>query len=223
MHEFFFFGVYPYLCLTILGLGLLFRYLTTPGNGMRDRVIFCKKIACHRFIYLHYAIILTFLGHFSLLTPAWVMGALGVSYKAHLAVAGIFRQKFSRHVSLPAFYSSFAAPGCKGCMGQHCSNGSGCAVVHHVPVPYGRVPGLYGTFRTCLEVVGSAGARHFALFAGARGAGPKCRLYIKIHIVCGLGHFRVDTFQQAGSLLQHSACLVFARPAIVYRRRYENL
>ena len=71
------FGVYPYLCLTILGLGLLFRYLTTPGNGMRDRVIFCKKIACHRFIYLSLCNNTDILGHFSAFDSGLGHGRIG--------------------------------------------------------------------------------------------------------------------------------------------------
>ncbi len=105
MYEFFF-GVYPYLCLTILGLGLLFRYLTTPGEwNARSSNLFAKKSLVTGSYIFHYAIILTFFGHFfGLLTPAWVMGALGVSYKAHLPE---YSAKFSRHVSLPAFLFFF--------------------------------------------------------------------------------------------------------------------
>lgn len=53
------------------------------------------------------------------------------------------------------------------------------------------------------------GARHSCLFAGARGAGRNAVIHQDSHRLRP-GHFRVDTFQQAGSLLQHSACLVCA-------------
>ena len=148
MHEFFF-GVYPYLCLTILGLGLLFRYLTTPGEwNARSSNLFAKKSLVTGSYIFHYAIILTFFRTFfrGFLTPAWVMGRIGSFLQGASGSGRNIRQNSRAMCLCRTFYSSFAAPGCKGCMGQHCSNGSGCAVVHHVPVPYGRVPGLYGTF-----------------------------------------------------------------------------
>lgn len=147
MHEFFF-GVYPYLCLTILGLGLLFRYLTTPGEwNARSSNLFAKKIACHRFIYLSLCNNTDFFRTFFRAFDSGLgHGRIGSFLQGASGSGRNIRQNSRAMCLCRTFYSSFAAPGCKGCMGQHCSNGSGCAVVHHVPVPYGRVPGLYGTF-----------------------------------------------------------------------------
>ncbi len=221
MHEFFF-GVYPYLCLTILGLGLLFRYLTTPGEwNARSSNLFAKKSLVTGSYIFHYAIILTFFGHFFvLLTPAWVMGALGVSYKAHLAVAGIFGKILAPCV----FAGLFILLSRRLAVRDVWASTVPMDLVVLLFIMFQSLTGGYQDYMgrsDVLEVVGSW-ARGILACSPEPEVLAEMPLYIKIHIVCGLAIFALIPF----SRLVHFFSIPlawFARPAIVYRRRYENL
>lgn len=221
MHEFFF-GVYPYVCLTILMLGLLFRYLATPGEwNARSSNLFAKHSLATGSYLFHYAIILAFFGHvFGLLTPPWLMGALGISYHAHMVVAELFGR-----IIAPCVFTGLAI-----LLWRRLARDN----VRATTVPMDIVVILFIMFQAltggyqdyagrwdALEVVGSWARGIFACSPQPEVL-AEMPLYIKIHIVCGLAIFAMIPF----SRLIHFFSIPlawFARPAIVYRRRYENL
>ena len=62
--DLFFFGVYPYICLVIMTLGLGIRYVGTPGEwNARSSNLFAKKSLLTGSFIFHYTIILVFFGH----------------------------------------------------------------------------------------------------------------------------------------------------------------
>lgn len=78
----FFFGVYPYICLTVFVAGCILRfehgqYSWRSGSSQLLR----RKQLMLGSVLFHVGILIIFLGHFvGLLTPIWVFDAMGVSH-----------------------------------------------------------------------------------------------------------------------------------------------
>ncbi|MBD5608048.1 MAG: respiratory nitrate reductase subunit gamma, partial [Desulfovibrio sp.] len=89
--DLFFFGVYPYICLVIMTLGLGIRYVGTPGEwNARSSNLFAKKSLLTGSFIFHYAIIFVFFGHIiGLLIPLKLLEAVGFSVSVHTVVAGV--------------------------------------------------------------------------------------------------------------------------------------
>lgn len=90
MNEFFF-CAWPYICLSIFTLGLLARYIATPGEwNSRSSNLFAKKSLMTGSYLFHYAIILTFFGHMiGLLIPQALLTQLGFNLQVHTVVAQV--------------------------------------------------------------------------------------------------------------------------------------
>lgn len=221
MHDFFF-GVYPYICLTIMTLGLIFRYVATPGEfNARSSDLFAKRELATGSCIFHYAIILAFFGHFfGLLTPEWVMRTFGFSYHVHTLVADVFGMILApcvffglcillwRRVSAPDVWASTVP--------------MDIAVI--LLIMFQSLTGGWQDFFGSYNVFTSVAP--WARSVVCLDAKPELMigvpLYLKIHVVFGLLIFACIPF----SRLVHFFSIPltwFARPEIVYRRRYENL
>ncbi|WP_368185331.1 respiratory nitrate reductase subunit gamma [Aestuariibius sp. HNIBRBA575] len=89
MHNFFF-GIYPYIALTVLILGSIARYETDPftWKSSSSQLLRRKQLILGSVLF-HVGVLVIFLGHFfGLLTPIWVFDALGIGHgvKQTLAV-----------------------------------------------------------------------------------------------------------------------------------------
>lgn len=218
----FFFGVYPYICLTLFTLGLIFRYIATPGEwNARSSNLFAKKsLAAGSYIF-HYAIILAFFGHIiGLLIPPSVLASLGFSMSVHKVVAGLFGKILAPAVIVGLcilLWRHFAIPN-----------------VWATTVPMDIVVILFiilqgisggsqdyiGTFNV-FDTVGPwirgilIGHPEPSLMAGAP-------MYIKCHVICGFTIFAMVPFSRLVHFIS-APVLWFIRPVVQYRRRYENL
>lgn len=221
MNEFFF-GVYPYICLSIFTVGLLARYLATPREwNARSSNLFARKSLIAGSFLFHYAIIFAFFGHIiGLLIPQTVLSAFGFGYSAHMVVAGFFGKIFvvcvlvglgillwRRCASGPVWASTVAMDivVILLIMWQACTGGWQDWVDHYDMIdtvaPWIRGVLLWQPHPELMENV---------------------PLALRMHVVFGLAIFAVIPF----SRLVHffSVPLTwFAYPALRYRRRYENL
>lgn len=90
--EYFFWGVLPYILLTVFVVSIVWRYVTNPfGWTSKSSELLEKRILRWGSVFFHYGIIAVFVGHVAgLLVPVSVYRSMGVSDEAyHLAaVAG---------------------------------------------------------------------------------------------------------------------------------------
>lgn len=85
----FFFGIYPYICLSVFVIGVVLRfehgqYSWRSGSSqlLRRRQLIMGSV------FFHVGILIIFFGHFvGLLTPIWVFDAMGISHGAKQVMA----------------------------------------------------------------------------------------------------------------------------------------
>lgn len=221
MNEFFF-GVYPYICLVTMTLGLIVRYMVTPGEwNARSSNLFAQKSLTAGSFLFHYAIILAFFGHIiGLLIPAYILSAVGLSHNVHEAVAGFFGRILApcvfiglaillwRRITVKPVWATSVPMDILVValiMWQSCTGGfqdffSNFNVFNTV------APWIRGIL-TCQpdpELM-----RHVPF-------------YIKAHVICGFAIFALIPFSRLVHFFSVPVTWVF-KPAISYRRRYENL
>lgn len=218
----FFFAVYPYLCLVIMVLGLLFRYLATPGEwNARSSNLFAQKSLATGSYLFHYAIILTFFGHvFGLLIPESVLSACGLSISAHTALAN-----FCGRILAPCVFVGLAI-----LLWRRLESANTRAstvpmdIVVILFIMWQSITGGWQDYASHFDVFSTIGPwirsvlccqPDPSLMAGAPW-------FLKAHVICGFAIFAMIPF----SRLVHFFSLPLtwlARPNVMYRRRYENL
>jgi nitrate reductase gamma subunit len=88
MHNFFF-GIFPYIALTVLVLGSIARYERDPftWKSSSSQMLRTRQFVIGSVLF-HVGIITIFFGHlFGLLTPAWVFDLVGISKSAKQIMA----------------------------------------------------------------------------------------------------------------------------------------
>lgn len=221
MNEFFF-GVYPYICLTVFTLGLMARFVATPREwNARSSNLFARKSLLAGSYLFHYAIILTFFGHvIGLLIPQMDLSSMGFSLSVHAAVAG-----FAGKLLAPCVFFGLGI-----LLWRRCFNSQ----VWASSVPMDIVVLLLIMWQSCTGGYQDY-CGHFDAFNSVapwiRGVlcwQPRPELmadvpmYLKVHAVVGLLIFACIPF----SRLVHFFSIPltwFARPVTSYRRRYEGL
>lgn len=218
----FFFGVYPYICLVIMTLGLGLRYVATPGEwNARSSNLFARKSLVTGSFLFHYSIIFIFFGHvFGLLTPPAVLNAFGFSTKVHMLVAGAAGDILTpiviaglcillwRRFTVPQVWASTVAMDIVVLLFillQACTGGWQDFVAR------------YDVFDTVAPWI-----RGVLCCAPRPELMENVPLFIKLHVICGFAIFAMIPF----SRLVHFFSIPltwFARPLISYRKRYENL
>lgn len=221
MNEFFF-GVYPYICLSIFTIGLAVRYVATPGEwNARSSNLFAQKSLLTGSYIFHYAIIFAFFGHvFGLLIPQTVLNLFGFNYHVHVAVAGFFgkilalcvliglgillwRRCASRQVWAETVWMDIAV--ILLIMWQACTGG------------WQDFFGRFDVFDTVAPWI-----RGVLLWQPKPALMENVPLALKLHVVFGLAIFAIIPF----SRLVHFFSVPLAwfnAPVTSYRRRYENL
>lgn len=95
----FVFGIYPYICLTVLAVGSIIRYDREPyGWRSGSSQLLRRKQLVMGSVLFHVGVLIVFFGHLvGLLTPIWVFDWMGIghSFKQIMAmvvggVAGVF-------------------------------------------------------------------------------------------------------------------------------------
>ena len=218
----FFFGVYPYICLVIMTLGLAIRYVGTPGEwNARSSNLFAKKSLLTGSFLFHYTVILVFFGHVvGLLFPVRLLDAVGFSVSTHMLVAGVAGMIFApcvliglgillwRRMSNPNVWASTVPMDIVVIvfiMWQACTGGW---------------QDYFGTMPAFIPV--GEWVRGILICQPNPEIMEHVPVAIKIHVVCGFAIFAMIPF----SRLVHFFSIPvtwFARPLISYRRRYENL
>lgn len=219
----FFFGVYPYICLVLFTLGLVFRYMATPGEwNARSSNLFAKKsLAVGSFIF-HYTIIVVFFGHIiGLLIPPAILGAFGFSMHVHQAVAGFFGKIFAPCVII----------GLCILLWRHFADRNVWATTVPMDIVVILLIIIQGLTGGCQDFMGGNFNTFTTVGPWIRGVllcHPDPSLvadapaYMKLHIVCGLTIIAVVPFSRLVHFISAPA-LWFIRPVVQYRRRYENL
>lgn len=88
MHNFFF-GIYPYIALSVLVIGSIARYERDPftWKSSSSQLLRRKQLMIGSVLF-HVGILVIFIGHlFGLLTPIWIFDALGISHGAKQVLA----------------------------------------------------------------------------------------------------------------------------------------
>ena len=218
----FFFVIYPYICVTVMILGLMFRYVATPGEwNARSSELFERRALRVGSFLFHYAIILSFFGHvFGLLTPEWLMSGIGFSNSLHLKVATL-----AGKILAPCVIAGLGI-----LLWRRLANPE----VRATTVPMDIVVMLFIMINAVTGMYQSWAAR-FGVFTtigpwlrGLAGFNPdpelmvSVPLFLKIHALSGFTLFALIPF----SRLVHffSVPLTYlVRPFILYRSRYGNL
>lgn len=218
----FLFGVYPYICLVIFTLGLIFRYMATPGEwNARSSNLFAQKSLLVGSYIFHYAIIAAFFGHIvGLLIPPAVLGAFGFTESVHTAVASFFGK-----IIAPCVIVGLAI-----LLWRHFADRNVWATtvwMDIIVVCLIILQGITGgcqDFRGGFNVFDSVGPWiRGVLFCQpdpALMANVPC--YLKLHVFCGFTIFALVPFSRLVHFVSVPV-LWFAHPLIQYRRRYENL
>ena len=87
----FFFGIYPYIALTVLIVGSVARYETVPftWKSSSSQLLRRKQLILGSVLF-HIGILVIFFGHLvGLLTPIWIFDAIGISHGAKQTLAVI--------------------------------------------------------------------------------------------------------------------------------------
>lgn len=218
----FFFAVYPYICLVILTLGLIFRYMATPGEwNARSSNLFAKKSLFVGSYLFHYAIIITFFGHVGgLLIPPAFMDIFGFTPAVHFAVAGIMGKILSVCVFAGLcilLFRHYASPDVRATTVP-------MDIVVILCILFQSVTGGWQDYVTRTPVFLPVGL----WIRGVLACQPdpaimaNAPIAIKMHVVCGFAIFAMIPF----SRLVHFFSIPLTwcwRPLIAYRRRYENI
>lgn len=221
MNEFFF-GVYPYICLVIMTIGLIARYMAAPGEwNARSSNLFAKKsLATGSFIF-HYAIIMAFFGHIiGLLIPAYILNAIGLSHNVHEAVAAFFGRILApcvliglaillwrRVVTRPVWATTVPMD-----------------IVVVVFIMWQACTGGFQDFFSSFNVFNTVAP----WIRGILTCNPEPELmlhvpgYLKVHVVCGFAIIAMIPLSRLIHFFSVPVTWCF-KPAISYRRRYENL
>lgn len=221
MHEFFF-GVYPYICLTIMTLGLIVRYVATPGEwNARSSNLFAKKSLVTGSFIFHYTIIFVFFGHvIGLLIPAKVLASFGFTPSVHAAVATFFGKIFSVLILFGLCVLLWRRLANKNVLASTVS----MDIVVILFIMFQGVTGGIQDFwpkGDAMAVVGPwiRGVLLWNPDPELMRAAPDV---IQMHVISAFAIFAMIPF----SRLVHFFSIPvtwFARPLISYRRRYENL
>lgn len=218
----FWFGVYPYLCLSSFTLGLVFRYLATPQEwNARSSNLFARKSLMVGSYIFHYAIIFAFFGHvFGLLTPTVILNGIGFTHNVHEAVAG-FAGKF---LAVGVVF------GLTVLLWRHFASRDVWAttvVMDIVVVCFILFQGITGgcqDFFSNFNVFDTVAPwiKGILTFRPHPELMDSTPVFIKLHVICGFSIFAMVPFSRLVHFLSVPVlwCL---RPLIQYRRRYENL
>lgn len=218
----FFFAVYPYICLVIFTLGLGIRYIGTPGEwNARSSNLYAKRsLAVGSYIF-HYSIILAFFGHIiGLLIPETILSAFGLSYQFHTMLASFFGKILALGVFIGAGILLV-----RRCLVREVWDTTYCMdIVVLCFIIFQSITG------GCQDFIG--GFDVFDTVApwvrGVLCCDPRPELmltapaYLKIHAVCGFTIVAMIPFSRLVHFIS-APIFWFARPAISYRKRYENL
>ncbi len=88
MHNFLF-GIYPYIALSVMIIGTIARYETVPftWKSSSSQLLRRKQLILGSVLF-HLGVLVIFVGHlFGLLTPLWLVEALGISHSAKQILA----------------------------------------------------------------------------------------------------------------------------------------
>lgn len=221
MNEFFF-GVYPYICLTIFTVGLIARYWATPQEwNSRSSNLFAQKSLLTGSYIFHYAIIFVFFGHvIGLLIPQQILSDADFTPSVHTIVADIAGDIFA-----PCVFFGLAV-----LLWRRCASRQVWASTVWMDI----VVILLIMWQACTggfqDYVG-----HFNAFNSVapwiRGVlcwqpDPSLMLnvpmYLKVHVVVAFLIFACVPFSRLVHFFSVPVTW-FARPVTSYRRRYESL
>lgn len=221
MNEFMF-GVYPYICLVMLPLGLLFRYMATPGEwNARSSNLWAKKSLVTGSFLFHYAIILAFFGHvIGLLIPASALSAMGFTQSIHTAVAGFFGKILAPCV----FFGLLILLWRRVSVGPIWASTVPMDIVVLLLIMLQSITGGWQDYDSTFNVFDTVAPWIRSVLCGHPDPSLMANVpwFLKCHAVCGMAIIALIPF----SRLVHFFSIPltwFARPLISYRKRYENL
>lgn len=218
----FFFAIYPYICVTLLVAGLLFRYMATPEEwNARSSELFESKALRIGSPVFHYAILLSFLGHVGgLLTPDWVMRLLRVPTQVHLEIALLTGQ-----VLAPLVIAGLGILLWRRLTNDHIfATTLPMDIVVVVFILINAFTGLYQAYVAQFSVFTTVGP----WLRGLVGFSPEVSLmtdvpvFMRLHVLSGFAIFAMLPFSRLVHIF--SVPVTYAlRPFIVFRRRYGGL
>ena len=217
-----FFTVYPYVCLSILAVGLVFRYVATPGEwNARSSEIFERPVLRVGSPVFHFAILLSFFGHVGgLMLPEALLRAVGLTARAHLAVATLFGQALAPLVILGLgllLWRRIAVPAVKAT-----TLPMDMTVLFLILI--NAVTGCYQTYVAHYQVFVTVGPWLRSVLALRPDAAlmADVPVFMQLHVVCGLTIFAIVPFSRLVHLFSAPFTYII-RPLILYRRHYGEL
>lgn len=218
----FFFIYYPYICVSFLLSGLVFRYVAAPGDwNARSSEIFEQKALRVGSLMFHYAILFSFLGHVAgLLTPDSLLHLLHVPMELHMKVAVLAGKALAPLV----------VGGIVILLWRRLAN----AYVRAVSVPtdiavlalilLNGVTGLYQAYVAQYPVFATIGPwlRGLVVFHPDVSYMLDVPFFMQVHVVSAFTLFALLPFSRLVHIF--SVPVTYAvRPFVVYRRRYGDL
>lgn len=217
-----FFTIYPYMALSVMVVGLIFRYVATPGQwNARSSEIFERKTLRIASPLFHYAILLSFIGHVGgLLTPGAVLSAFGLSPEVHLVIATTMGKVLAPLVVVGLgllLYRRLHVPAIKA-----------------TTLPMDIVVVLFILLNACTGFY-QAFIAHYGVFTtvapwlrsvAALSPDPSLMapvpLFMKLHVVSAFTIFAMLPFSRLIHMFSVPVTYII-RPLVVYRRRYGDL
>lgn len=218
----FFFAVYPYICLVLFTLGIIIRYIGTPGEwNARSSNLFAKKSLATGSYIFHYSIILAFFGHvIGLLIPESALAAIGFSHHIHTIVASFFGKILALGVFIGAGILLWRRLAVKEVWDTtYCMD-----IVVLVFILFQAITGGCQDFIGNFDVFDTVAPWVRGVLCGDPRPDLMATVpcYLKMHAVSGFTIVAMIPFSRLVHFLSVPLTW-FAKPVISYRKRYENL
>lgn len=218
----FFFGVYPYICLTVFVCGLVFRYMADPGQwNARSSEIFERKQLRIGSMLFHYGILFSLGGHVvGLLVPAVVLTFFGVSEQLHTEVAG-----FAGRIIVPLVLAGLGL-----LLWRRHKNPLVKATTSHMDlvvlwlILLNALTGGYQAYTETFPALTTIGPwiRSVLIWQPQPSIMAGVPFFLQFHVFCGLTIFAIAPFSRLVHLFSAPWSYV-AHPHLLYRRPHGNL
>lgn len=215
------FVVYPYLCLAVLGCGLLLRYTYAQDqwNSRSSQFLEARLLFLGGFVF-HIGILLSFGGHVvGLVLPAEALRAVGISAQAHAVMAGLAGMAIAPMVlfgTLVLLLRRLSVAPVRAT--TRCTD-----IIVLLLIGFNAGTGLYQAYGAHFDAFTTIGPwlRDLLTFTPAPGRMVSVPLFLQLHVLSGLTIFALLPFTRLVHIF--SAPLTYISfPLTLYRRRWEN-
>lgn len=216
------FAVYPYLCLAVLGCGLILRYTYAQDQwNSRSSQFLEERLLIVGAVVFHIGILLSLGGHIiGLVVPPELLHAAGLSAKAHLELAGVAGMLIAPLVLLGILILLLRRLVCAPIrMTTRCTD-----IIVLLLIGFNAATGLYQAYVAHFDAFSTIGPwlRDLLTLTPAPENMAPVPLFLQLHVVSGLTIFALLPFTRLVHIF--SAPITYLSfPFTLYRRRWGNI